>query len=140
MINFPFGKWLLTLVGLLTMGGAYYADWNQTHLFNPRWPPHAKFHNAQTMLLGTCLGALCLWFLWGQRGNPRAALKLAVVFGGLYWLTQAGALLFPGTALTDPEFYQPQPRQLYLDAVLALALCLGYVLEARRLGQLALRN
>lgn len=137
MKNLPIGKWLLTVVGLLTVGGAYYADWNQTHMFNPRWPPHAKFHNAQTMLLGTGLGALCLWFLWGQRGHPRAALKLAVVFGGLYWLTQAGALLFPGTALTDPEFYQPQPRQLYLDAVLGLLLALGYALESRRLRRLA---
>ena len=36
MRNLPIGKWLLTLVGLQTMGGAYDADWNQTHLFNPR--------------------------------------------------------------------------------------------------------
>lgn len=78
MKNLPLGKWLLTLVGLLTVGGAY-------------------------------------------------LLRLAVVFGGLYWLTQAGALLFPGTALADPEFYPP-PRQLYLDAGLTGLLGLGYAL------------
>ena len=135
MKNLPLGKWLITLVALLTMWGAYLADWNETHIFNPRWPPHAKFHNAQTMLFGSLLGALCLWFLWGQRGPTRSVLRLAVLFGGLYWLAQAGALLFPGTALTDPEFYQPgqPPRQLYLDLMVFGVLGVGYALETARL-------
>ncbi|TGD82787.1 DUF6640 family protein [Hymenobacter wooponensis] len=139
MNKLPIGKWILTLVALMTMWGAYYADWNETHIFNPRWPAHAKFHNAQTMLLGSILGALSLWFLWGQRGNKRATLKLAAVFAAVYWLAQAGALLFPGTALIDPEFYQPNdpPRQLYFDAALAVVLPLAYWLETRRLRRLA---
>jgi hypothetical protein len=29
------------------------ADSNRTHLFNDRWPPHAKFHD---MLLAIALG------------------------------------------------------------------------------------
>ncbi|MGV9367501.1 DUF6640 family protein [Amycolatopsis sp. NPDC003731] len=33
-------------------------------MFNPAWPPHAKFHNGQTMSLGLTLGATSLWQLW----------------------------------------------------------------------------
>ena len=27
------------------------ADWNRTHLFNSRWTPHAKYHDAVTISL-----------------------------------------------------------------------------------------
>jgi hypothetical protein len=36
------GKILLTIDGALGLVGAIIADWNETHMFNPRWPPHAK--------------------------------------------------------------------------------------------------
>ncbi|MFL6124904.1 DUF6640 family protein [Actinophytocola sp.] len=53
--NFPFGKVLISLSAVGTMVGAYAADWNETHIYNPTWPPHAKFHNAQTMSMGAAL-------------------------------------------------------------------------------------
>jgi hypothetical protein len=43
------GKVLITVVALWSTGGSYIFDWNATHIYNPRWPPHAKCHNAQTM-------------------------------------------------------------------------------------------
>ncbi|EPX57315.1 hypothetical protein D187_007069 [Cystobacter fuscus DSM 2262] len=52
-MKLPLGRWLISLVALLALIGPYGADWNETHLFNPHWSPHAKFHDAQTMLLGT---------------------------------------------------------------------------------------
>ena len=39
------GRTILTLVAIVTAVGGYIADWNHTHVYNPRWPPHAKFHN-----------------------------------------------------------------------------------------------
>jgi len=124
---------LVTIVALITLFGAYIADWNHTHIFNPRWPPHAKFHNAQTMLFGAVLGLLSLWFLWFQKGDKWSTFKLAVVFASLYWITQAAAILFPGTALFDPEFSYPGqlPVQFILDGVLYLMLIVAYVLESR---------
>src|SRR5262245_4227608 len=50
------GRWLLSGIAGLTAVSGYLADWNRTHLFNPRWPPHAKFHDAWSILLGTGLG------------------------------------------------------------------------------------
>ena len=87
------------------------------------------------MLLGTAGGLLALWALWGQRPTTPARLRLAMVLGSFYWLTQAGSLLFPGTALVDPEFAQPgqRPAQLIVAVVMLSLLAIGYWLE---LGQL----
>ncbi len=118
-------RWLVTLLAIVTGGAAYLADWNVTHIYNPHWPPHAKFHNAQTMLLGTSLGALALYLLWAKREERYYPFGLAVTVTSIYWLTQAGSLFFPGTALVDPEFANRVPQikgftvnQLGIDAVL----------------------
>lgn len=42
-------------------------DWQQ-QLY---WPPHTKFHNAQTMVFGALLGLLSLWALWGRKTVQR---------------------------------------------------------------------
>lgn len=132
------GKVLVTLVALVTLFGAYIADWNHTHIFNPRWPPHAKFHNAQTMLFGAVLGLLSLWFLWVQKGDKWAVFRLSIIFASLYWITQAMSVLFPGTALFDPEFSYPGqwPVQFILDGVMFLLLIMAYFLESKHLERL----
>jgi hypothetical protein len=125
------GKILIAIVALMTAFGSYVFDWNNTHIFNPAWPPHAKFHNAQTMLLGTMLGFLTLWMLKGNN------LRLTVVIASFYWLGQVGAICFPGTALTDPEFIHAGqlPAQLIVDVVMLGMLTLAYLLEVRRFNK-----
>ena len=130
-----FGRIILTIVALYSAGGSYIFDWNHTHIYNPNWPPHAKFHNAQTMLLGTCLGLLSLWTLWIENADALLRLRLATLLAGFYWLTQMGAILLPGTALVDPEFARPGslPAQLIVDVVMLSLLVVAYPLERRRL-------
>lgn len=36
------GRILLTLDALGLLFGSIAADWNETHINNPNWPPHAK--------------------------------------------------------------------------------------------------
>lgn len=129
------GKILITIVALWATGGSYIFDWNHTHIYNPRWPPHAKFHNAQTMLLGTMIGLLSLWVLWSQKSDKIAAMRLAIILASLYWITQVGAIFFPGTALVDPEFAYPGqlPAQLIVDVVMLGMLGVAYLLEMKRL-------
>ena len=132
-------RWIVSLVAVVTGGAAYLADWNVTHIFNAHWPPHAKFHNAQTMLLGTALGALSLYLLWAKVDERRYPFGLAVTVASFYWLTQIGSLLFPGTALIDPEFAASVPRvagvavnQLVIDAVLLTLLAGAYAMHFRK--------
>ncbi len=116
---------------------AYVFDWNETHIFNPKWPPHAKFHNAQTMILSTLLGLTSLWLVWRPVGDRRRQLQAAAVVASLYWVAQLGSVPFPGTALVDPEFRERpgayvggvMPIQPIICAIFITALVLGVALE-----------
>jgi hypothetical protein len=125
---------------LISMTGPYLADWNETHIYNPRWPPHARFHNEQTLALASVAGALCLWFLWRRGGEARTNLMSASLFVSLYFVTQLAALLYPGVELFDPGYPSPiptlagfrltQPRGASLMLVL---ISVGFFLERRLL-------
>lgn len=137
------GRILVSLVAIFTCVSPYLADWNITHIYNPLWPPHAKFHNAQTMVLGALLGLLALYCLWFRRAvAEQQKLNEAVVLTSLYWLAQLPAIFFPGTALTDPGINSVKMpvilgiefNQLTLDlTVIFPLLILGYFLARRSL-------
>ena len=135
------GKLLISLVAIFTSVSPYLADWNETHIYNPLWTPHAKFHNAQTMVLGAFLGLLAVYCLWFRRAaSNRQRLNEGVVLTLLYWLAQLPAAFFPGTALTDPGGVKMpmilgvEFNQLTLNITVIFPLLLvGYFLESRSL-------
>jgi hypothetical protein len=139
------GRLIISFLGLFTMVSPYLADWNITHIYNPTWPPHAKFHNAQTMVLGAFLGSLTLYCLWLRKAiTEKQRLKEAALLVSLYWLAQLPAMLFPGTKLTDPginHVHMPvifgiEFNQLVMNiTVLLPLLALGYYLEMKRLNK-----
>ncbi len=66
MRKITIGRAILSGAAVFTAVGGVLADWNRTHLFNPRWTPHAKFHDGWTILLGGGLGANSLYLLWKE--------------------------------------------------------------------------
>ncbi|MGL4395194.1 MAG: DUF6640 family protein [Hyphomicrobium sp.] len=135
------GRLLLSFVAVFTAVSPFLADWNETHIFNPAWPPHAKFHNAQTMAMAVLLALAALGFLWLRRRDP-VALASAAVLCAVYWGSQSVAFLFPGVAYTDPEFAAagPQPiaglaPQQMLEAVAIALVALGYALACRAMQE-----
>ncbi len=137
------GKLLISLVAIFTAVSPYLADWNETHIYNPLWLPHAKFHNAQTMVLGAFLGLLAIYCLWLRRAvSEKQKLNEATVLASLYWLAPLPATLFPGTLLTDPgtnHVQMPVVFGIELNQVIMVVvlifplLILGYYLEGRSL-------
>lgn len=109
---------LLSLLATFTAAGGYLADWNETHVFNPRWPPHAKFHNGQTMSTGLGLGLLTAYYTWRTTNTNTLSgavdnLLTATLLGSLYWITQLSAIFYPGSDWCDPEWAHkgtPQKR------------------------------
>ncbi len=137
------GKWILVFMSVFTAVTPYLADWNETHIYNPYWTPHAKFHNAQTMIFGTILGLLALFVIRFRKNISEKERLIQVVFlVSLYWIAQLPAILFPGTAYEDKEF-QVLPTILGVK-MNQVILCFGFVfpiiitgfiLEKRRISK-----
>ena len=125
---------ILTVIAVGTIVSPYLADWNATHIYNPLWPPHAKFHNAQTMALGTLMGIAGLFFTWWRGSDLRPKLLAAWLFTGFYWISQVFAFGFPGVAWTDPDLLPPGhtlsefPLQLKGDIPIFVLLAITAVL------------
>jgi hypothetical protein len=132
------GRWLLASAAITTTVGGYLTDWNRTHLFNPRWSAHAKFHDAQTILLGSLAGGSALVLLLRTGGDQQLQLRVATWMLATFWLSMAGSILFPNTAQADPDFADLIPRVAGIwmgpSAVSLLMLGIigaGYYLEQR---------
>lgn len=104
------GERLLTGVAVATSVGGFLADFNRTHLFNPAWPAHARFHDAMTITLGSLLGATSLYFLHRQHRDRQEDLTLAALLPAVFWAAQGAAFAFPGADGLQAEFPQLVPR------------------------------
>ena len=98
---------IYTFIGVTMPIGSFWADYNATHIFNPNWPPHAKFHGGQTLSMSVLLGLMTIVFAWRKTGDRTSAVIAASGFGALYWISQGAAILYPGTAFFDPQFITP---------------------------------
>jgi hypothetical protein len=59
-----------SLLGLAV--GAHMADFfSNTHIFNDRWPPHAKFHTGQTLSMSILLGVMSVFFAWRKTADNK---------------------------------------------------------------------
>ena len=122
------GKALLSLSALAQIVGPFFADFNHTHVKNPRWPPHAKFHNGQTMSMGLGLGLATLYYTHRSSSSKDEDIFTAAIFGSLYWITGLSAILYPGSLAVDPEFGTGFP-QLFIFGPLMVGSWVGAWLE-----------
>lgn len=106
-------KLALSFPSVFTAIGSFAFDFNETHVRNPNWPPHARYHNGQTMSMGLTLSAMCLYFTWsrlplhfkqGNEGAAKEALVASWISGSLYCLTGLSAILYPGSSGVSVTF------------------------------------
>jgi hypothetical protein len=98
------GKSLLTLANAITAVGPLTADWNDSHIFNERWPAHARFHGVTALTMTVTLSSANIWSVWSSDGtqNQATARFFAAAVPVAYWAPFFAAPLVPGTALDDP--------------------------------------
>ena len=75
-------------------------QWNTTHVFNPKWHPHARFHAVQLGLFFITLSGIALWLIWGSGTGLPAAALLAAAVPFVFWGGEFAAWAVPGT---DPS-------------------------------------
>jgi uncharacterized protein DUF6640 len=127
------GQRLLTGIAVATSVGGFLADFNRTHLFNPAWPAHARFHDAMTIILGSLLAGTSLYFLHRQHRDAQEDLALAALLPALFWVAQGAAFVFPGAGGLESEFPQLVPRirgvwidERFFSASLLAFIAIGY--------------
>ncbi|MFI2236676.1 DUF6640 family protein [Streptomyces chrestomyceticus] len=148
----PLPRIVIVAVGAITTVSAVIADLvvpdlAAQHAFNPGWPPHAKFHDAQYMVMTVLLGLIGLALaLWRQDRNTRGRLLCAAAVLAVPWLGMFGALAFPGTATYDPEFADRtvfvlgMHGQVFMAVVLLLALLGAAAAATLRGGEAGVRR
>ncbi|HUR06112.1 MAG TPA: DUF6640 family protein [Nonomuraea sp.] len=134
---------LIALMAVETALGAFLFDLilNDTaheHMYNPAWPPHAKFHDAQYIVMSLAFGLLALTLLARRRGDTHSRLLWAAGVVAVPWASMIPALLFPGTATYDPEFrYETQfvlglHGQMFMAVVTLAILAIATFLASSR--------
>src|SRR5262245_14141449 len=115
----------LTLVG--TIVGAIQADWNPSHVFNDRWPSHARFHAVVSLGMVTLMSLFALWQLWAA-----AAVLLAAAVPIAYWGSFFIALAVPGTGVDDPPHPVARPAgvpiNVWVPIVVVVLAVVGWLL------------
>ncbi|GAA0942758.1 DUF6640 family protein [Pseudonocardia zijingensis] len=133
------------LVGLIAAGTAVGAlvvdavipETARQHMRNPRWPAHAKFHNAQYIVMSAVLGGIGLRLLTSPNGDPDRNRVLAAAIVSVPHVGMFGAAAFPGTALSDEEF-RDSPANTVKGVevnILSAAVCLAVLGASLVLGR-----
>lgn len=103
---------IFTVIGVSLPIAAHAADMNETHIYNPHWPPHAKFHDGQTLSMSILLGGITTFLAWKSSKNVPMMVAGTACAASLYFITQSAAILYPGTAYSDPRVepdVEPKP-------------------------------
>jgi hypothetical protein len=79
-------QFFMTLLWIMIAWGPIANDFNETHLFNPGWPPHAKLHMMTMITSGVSLAVFGLYIVWGKTASRLERLRLSAVAGFLYML------------------------------------------------------
>jgi hypothetical protein len=176
--TFTLGKSITLVVNLVTLIGPFLADWkydsptrhkinlrtsklkhhSETHIYNPNWPPHARYHNgsvytspsrihrthpnSQTMSMGAFIGFITFYIILilipstTSFKEQKLHLTWVLVLQNMIYLSSLSGILYPGAGWMDPQFGDGKP-QLYGFPVLLVLLWCGWWVECRRLGGIA---
>jgi hypothetical protein len=128
-------KYLISFCAVVTITLPSVMDLNSTHMTNPLWAPHARFHWSIQWCSITMLNGIALYLLWGRYEG--AGSRLATVIAGLspilFWGNFFPSMLMPATS-PWPDGMEPfavLPPNVYVAALITLLSALGMWLDSR---------
>ena len=123
------GRILVTFVALFWALGAVAADFNETHVFNPTWPPHARFHAVFLLVVLLATTTVALGMTWS--GNRLGAVLIAVYPAAFFVVP-----IVPGVAFSDPGLPAHDiagiPGQLVMSGITFGLLGIAWILTRPR--------
>ena len=78
-----------------------FADLNETHLFNPLWSAHARFHGAWFLAFAAGVALISLFLMW-WRDEVFVPIFLGLMFAIGFWIATVFGPAYGG-ALVDPN-------------------------------------
>lgn len=140
MIQSKYAKYLISFCAVITIVIPSVMDLNNTHMTNPLWAPHARFHWSIQWYAITLLNGIALYLLWGKYAD--AGSRLAIVMAGLapilFWGSFFPSLLMPGTSPWPDgmEAFAVIPPNVYIAGFLTFLSAFGIWMDSRsrRLG------
>lgn len=140
MLSQKIGRILISVVVVNTAVVSTIVDWNSSHIFNPAWPPHARFHDVAMLHLLDGVSILGLWLMWRRSAEPEIGVRVAALVPIIFWAAFFyTTFLVPGTSLlASPDESPPSFAgiPLYPNVVLAtinvVLSTLGYWLYTSR--------
>ncbi|MEM6309557.1 MAG: DUF6640 family protein [Pseudomonadota bacterium] len=78
-----------------------FADLNETHLFNPLWSAHARFHGAWFLAFAAGVALISLYLMW-WRDDVFVPIFLGLMFAIGFWIATVFGPAYGG-ALVDPN-------------------------------------
>lgn len=133
------GRSLIALAMVVPVAIQTAADFSSTHIFNPEWLPHARFHNALHVFHLWELTVLTLVLLWWGRLQTRALRVAVAAWMPVLWaLPFFFGLLVPGTSYepypgTIP-WVGPVPLNVFVSCVAIVVAALGYLIDRSERG------
>ena len=140
----PIGLILLSLPSIFMCIGSFVADFNETHVYNPTWPGHARFHNGQTMTMSVFLGLSTLYYTWrvpylSDIRSKKESLLAAALFGSMYTASGLMAQFYPGALCVDKMFWKnewsnPGCPQNFVFGIPLVLNWIGYAVSVTQLA------
>ena len=128
-------KYLISFCALVTIILPSIMDLNATHMTNPLWAPHARFHWSIQWYSITMLNAIALYLLWGKFAD--AGSRLATVMAGLapilFWGNFFPSLAMPGTSPWPDgiQAFTAVPPNIYIAGLITSLSALGIWIDSR---------
>jgi hypothetical protein len=125
------GRLLISAVALETGIGSFIADFASSHVFNPNWNPHSRFHAAVGVFVSAGLMVLSLHCAWRRAGDVGFNLRMSAWLAALFMGSFIPAGIVPGAGYEEPGLPRPMvfgvlAPQLLMAIVSVLLVLVGY--------------
>ena len=124
---------MISAVAIETGLGSFIADFGSTHVFNPSWNPHSRFHAAVGVFVSAGLMVLSLVCAWRRSGDARFNLQMAAWLAALFMGSFIPAGFLPGSGYDEPGLPRPvvlglMAPQLFMAIISMIVVLAGYLL------------
>ncbi|MDX1958707.1 MAG: hypothetical protein SFU98_09050 [Leptospiraceae bacterium] len=117
---------LLFTLGCFNFFGPVFRDGNESHLMNPEWVSHARYHFLWNIFIWAGMGLYSIYLLWISDTDLFERLKTCLIFEAInlssFWLSYFFAELFGANALDKKihVYILGIPDNLFVFSVLSL--------------------